>query len=72
MAEVKTIDQHNLRWSDFRPHQPAALTEHADLGGLTLVIWVYGNEQFVLSWPIPGFGPGKSISPEWARENDWR
>ena len=72
LIEVKTIDDHNLRYSDFRPHQPGKLTEHDALGGLSLVVWVHDADAFVLRWPIPGFEPGKSVSPEWARQNDWR
>lgn len=65
LVEVKTTE-HNLRWSDFREHQPGALDEHSRFGGLTLVVWVCGMSVYVLEWPIPGFGPGKSITPEQA------
>lgn len=66
LVEVKTVD-HNLRWSDFRDHQPAKLDEHTRFGGLTLVVWVNGMSVYTLEWPIEGFGPGRSISPEMAR-----
>ena len=61
MAEVKTVE-HNLRWSDFMDHQPDALTEHADLGGLSLVVWVHSTGIYILRWPIPGFGKGNGLA----------
>ena len=64
LAETKTILDRNLRWSDFRAHQPAALSEHARLGGLSLIIWVHHSGVYVMSWPIPEFGPGQSLTPE--------
>ncbi len=62
LVEVKERDR-NLRWSDFQPHQREALDEHAALGGLSLVVWLHRGHFYVLPWPIPGFGPRKSISP---------
>ncbi len=67
MAEVKTV-QHNLRWSDFREHQPGKLTEHAELGGLSLVVWVHSSGVYILKWPIDGFGPGNGLTPQAALE----
>ena len=72
MAEVKTILDRNLTWSDLRPHQPGKLTEHADLGGMSLLVWVHQSGVYILRWPIDGFGPGKGISPEMARELEVR
>ncbi len=63
LVEVKARDR-NLRWSDFQPHQREALDEHADLGGLSLVVWLHQGRFYVIPWPIPDFGPRKSISPE--------
>ena len=62
LVEVKERDR-NLRWSDFQPHQREVLTRHAALGGLSLVMWLHNGRFYVLQWPIPGFGPRKSISP---------
>jgi hypothetical protein len=70
MAEVKTILDGNLCFSDFRKHQPEALSTHADFGGMSLVVWVHTSGVYVLPWPIPGFGRGKSISPEAAKSLD--
>jgi len=61
LAEVKTILERPLRYSDLREEQPAALQEHADNGGLTLLIWVHVTGVYIMQWPVPGFGPGKSI-----------
>lgn len=66
LAEVKTIMDRNLCWSDLRPHQPDRLTMNADFGGLSLLVWVHSSGVYVLRWPIPGFGRGKSITPQTA------
>lgn len=66
LAETKTVMEHNLRWSDFRPHQPGCLEAHAENGGVSLVVWVHATGVYVLRWPIPGFGPGKSVDMETA------
>lgn len=68
LAETKTVLDRNLRWSDFRDHQPGALSEHAALGGLSLVVWVHASGVYVMTWPIPGFGPGTSIDVPRATE----
>lgn len=68
LVETKTICAHALRWSDFRDHQPGRLDAHAEAGDLSLVVWVNENGPYVMRWPIPGFGPGKSIDLEKARE----
>lgn len=63
MAEIKTVE-HNLRLSDFQDHQPGKLSEHADLGGLSLVVWVHSTGIKVMRWPIDGFKPGHGLTPE--------
>ncbi len=65
LIEVKTITGRNLQWSDLRPHQPAKLQQHAELNGLSLLVWVNDTVN-VMRWPIAGFGPGKGITPEQA------
>lgn len=69
LAEIKTAFDRNLRWSDLREHQPGALSAHAELA-MTLLVWVSSAGVFVMRWPIPDFGPGKSITIEMARELD--
>ena len=64
LAETKTILDRNLQWSDLRPHQPIGLTQHADAGGLSLLVWVHSSGVYVMKWPVPGFGPGTSINQE--------
>jgi hypothetical protein len=66
LVETKTITDRNLRWSDLREHQPDRLTEHAVHGGMSLLVWVHSSGVYVMRWPVPGFGPGKSIDPETA------
>jgi hypothetical protein len=68
LAETKTIRDRPLRWSDFREHQPERLDAHADAGGVSLVVWVNDDGAYIMRWPIPGFGPGKSIDLKRARE----
>lgn len=68
LAETKTILDRNLQWSDLREHQPEALSRYAELGGLALLVWVHSTGVYVMRWPVPGFGPRKSISPERATE----
>ena len=70
LAETKTILDRNLRYSDLREHQPARLSEHADLGGISLLVWVEDTGTYVMRWPIEGFVPGTSITPELAEQLD--
>jgi hypothetical protein len=70
LAETKTIYDRNLAWSDLRPHQPARLDAHTEWGGLTLLVWVSTSGVFIMRWPIPEFGPGKSITLERAQDLD--
>lgn len=61
LAETKTILDRSLRWSDLLEHQPEELSGHADDGGLSLLVWVHSTGVYVMQWPVPDFGPGKSI-----------
>lgn len=72
LVEVKTIYDRNLRWSDMRDHQPGRLTEHAEHGGLSLLVWVHSSGVCVMRWPVDGFGPGKSIDETQAERSDIR
>lgn len=67
LAETKTILDRNLRYSDLREHQPARLTEHDGFGGRSLLVWVHSSGVYVMEWPIIGFDPGTSITPEEAQ-----
>jgi hypothetical protein len=69
LAETKTILDRNLRWSDLREHQPERLSRHAELGGLSLLVWVNSSGIYVMQWPVDGFGRGESISPLMASSN---
>lgn len=68
LIEVKTIYDRNLVWSDLREHQPAKLQQHANLNGLSLLVWVHDSGVYVMRFPIEGFGPGKGITPEQAQK----
>ena len=67
LVETKTILDRNLRWGDLRPHQPGRLSQHAELGGWSLLVWVHSTGIYVLEWPISDFRHGKSITIERAQ-----
>jgi len=70
-AEIKTHMDGNLTWSAFQPHQPAALTAHAEIA-ISFLVWVSGAGIFVMRWPLPVevFAPGKGLAVEQARKLD--
>lgn len=67
LVETKTILDRNLQWGDLRPHQPGRLSQHAELGGLSLLVWVHASGIYLMQWPISDFRHGKSITPERAK-----
>ena len=64
LAETKTVLARNLQYSDLREHQPDRLTLHHELGGVSLLVWVHHSGIFIMRWPIAGFEPHTSITPE--------
>jgi hypothetical protein len=70
LAETKTILDRNLRYSDLREHQPGRLSDHANYGGISLLVWVHGTGAYVMRWPIDGFEAGTSITHEQAQALD--
>ncbi len=68
LAETKTILDRNLRYSDLREHQPERLTQHAEHGGVSLLVWVHTTGIWIMRWPVNGFIRGKSIDPDTAEE----
>lgn len=64
LIEVKTILDHNLTYSELEPHQHAGLKEHADWGGLSLLVWVHNTGVYVMEYPISGFIPRTSLTPQ--------
>ena len=71
LCESKSPDR-NLRRSDFKDHQLAALTENHEWGGLSLVAWSHSRGILILKWPIPGFDKKRaSISFEDAEQIAW-
>jgi hypothetical protein len=70
LAETKTILDRNLHWSDLREHQPDRLCRHAELGGLSLLVWVHDSGVYVMQFPLEGFGPGKGVTRERAQVED--
>lgn len=72
LIETKTIMDRNLQWSDFKVHQPERLSQHAELGGWSLLVWVHNSGIFIIEWPISDFHHGKSITPARAKKLDIR
>lgn len=72
LVETKTIWGRNLRYSDLREHQPERLSQHAELGGWSLLVWVHNSGIFIFEWPISDFCNGKSITPTRAQSLDIR
>lgn len=73
LAETKSMRGERLVYSDLREHQPARLSEHAEYGGLSLLIWASDYGVFVMEWTSLlkiGFKPGKGIGIEEARALD--
>lgn len=66
IAEVKTIFERNLRWSDLRKHQPGKLTSHK---GISVIVWNNKRGANILRWPIPGFSKkGDSLTADQAEK----
>jgi hypothetical protein len=66
LVEVKTRAG-KLEYAQLKPHQRKALTDHANLGGVSLVGW-YDNgsvnsDLYLMQWPIDGFVERTSINP---------
>ena len=68
LAEVKTISDKNLVWTDLKPHQPGRLSMNAEYGGLSLLVWVHNSGVYVMRWPVPGFRKGHGITPAMAEK----
>ena len=64
LVEVKNISGDRLTYSEVKPHQHAALQEHHDLGGLSLLVWVHNKEARVYEYPIEGYKPRTSLKWE--------
>jgi len=67
LVETKTILDRNLQFSDLRTHQPERLTQHAELGGWSLLVWFHSTGIYIMEWPISDFHHGESITPERAQ-----
>lgn len=53
-----------LKWSDFRKHQPEKLDEHLAAGGITEVAWTDQGRLRFIPWSLfqkIGFGPDRSV-----------
>jgi hypothetical protein len=70
LVEVKTNENPTLQWSDFETHQIAALMTNVTCKGVSLVAWVRGGQVHLMEWPIPGFGPGKSLKHAEGNDTD--
>lgn len=63
LVETKTTSgPENLAWSQLETHQPQRLTDHAETGAVSLLVWNCPEGIFVMRWPVPGFEKGKGIN----------
>jgi len=72
LAEVKTILDRNLRWSDFKKHQPQKLSENAE-NAISLLVWWHSTGLYIMNWMdvlATGFGPGKGLTEQQAARLD--
>ena len=71
LAEVKSRDG-NLRWSDLKAHQVAALDNNHRYNGVSLLVWIHIDFNVILRWPIQGFDrPRTSIRADAAGLYEW-
>jgi len=72
LAEVKTILDRNLHWSDLDTHQTNFLTKHAE-NAISLLIWWHSTGLYIMNWMdvlATGFGPGKGLTEQQAARLD--
>ena len=71
IAEVKTIWNRNLRWSDLDSHQPGRLDMHAE-NAISLLVWVHSSGVYVMNWyrlmASGVFGPRQGLTIEQAEQ----
>jgi len=70
LAEVKNISDRNLRWSDFKSHQPPFLSQHAEKA-ISLLVWVRDSGVYIMYWQdvlSMGFRPGKGLTEKQAKK----
>jgi len=65
LVEVKSRPN-RLLWSSLKPHQRAALDEHAAYSAHTWLFWEDSETGIIrkYKWPVAGFGKCKSLKPE--------
>jgi penicillin-binding protein-related factor A (putative recombinase) len=64
LVEVKFKDKGTFPYSMLEDHQIRALNENHLLGGISILALARGAKTQIHSWPISGFGPGKSLKWE--------
>jgi hypothetical protein len=74
LAETKSHDGDTLPFGTLKKHQHAALTENAQLGGLSLVVWIT-DTLWVMDYSLlvaDGWEKYKSIDADRAARCEWR
>lgn len=61
LVEAKFDGKDRVLWSDLEDHQIESLNDHRQAGGLSILSVVIGGRAWLLEWPVPDFGPGRSI-----------
>jgi len=67
LVESKLRKGNRLTWTDFQKHQHAALLEHQEVGGLSLVAWTSDKGLLIVQYydlMVLGFKPKKGVSWE--------
>ena len=68
LAEVKTIWDSNLQYSELDEHQHEALRRNDELRGISLLVWVHNSGIHVMNYAkLDFFVPRSSIKPEQAK-----
>lgn len=70
IMEIKAYDG-VLQWSALRDDQHQRLAEHSQYGGISLIGWVNGKDVYIMQYPVAGFAPRRSITPEMAQNLQW-
>lgn len=64
LVEVKSRESGIFPWSILEDHQVRALSENHICGGISLLALVSNTRVKIHSWPVDGFGKGKSLKIE--------
>lgn len=61
LVEVKTSSTDRIPWSELADHQVRNLNDQVAKKGMGILSVVLNDTAHLCVWPVPGFGPGRSI-----------